>query len=111
MSFNINNPVVTATVLSGQTVSSSIDLNGAALGGLIFPAALTSTAVTFQVSTDNNTFTALYTTAGAAVSITVAASRAVPLVWDTFAPWRYVQLVMGSAEGADRAIIAIGRTT
>lgn len=97
----------TVTIASGQTVSGAVSLGGASLVGIITPAALTGTTLTFQASADGTTYVPVYTTAGVAASVTVAASRytAVPPTTIPGAP--YLKVVSGSAEGADRTITLV----
>lgn len=102
---------VEVTIASGQTVSTSASLflNGGIAGAILTPAALTGTALTFQVSYDNVTFTPLYATGGTAVSYTVGTSRAIPLDPAVFGSFPYLKLVSGSAEGADRTLTILVR--
>lgn len=93
----------TVTIANGATVSSAFDARGFATIGFATPAALTGTAITFQVSHDNVTFVPLKTTANAAVSVTVTTSSAYTIPSEV-KPWRYIKLVSGSAEGAARTI-------
>lgn len=95
----------TVTIANGETVSTAFDARGFASFGAILPAAFTGTAMTFQVSNDNTTFTALNNSSGA-VSLTVAQAKAYALPAD-LKPWRYFKLVSGSAEGADRTITVV----
>lgn len=100
----------TATILSGATSSDAVQLNGYGMVGIILPATLTSTAMTFTGSQDGSTYTALYNTSGTQLSITVAASRIVLFVPGDFVGINYLKLVAGSAEGADRTISVISRS-
>lgn len=96
------------TIASGATVSNEIELRTYMLGGIITPAALTSTALTFQVSaTKGGTYVPLYDSGGNQVSITVTTSRGYAITdseADALAPWGFVKIVGGSAEGADRVL-------
>jgi hypothetical protein len=96
------------TIANSQTVSDSVDTGPCELVGAEFPSTLTGASVTFQVSEDNTTFVPLYWE-GTEVQFTVAASRG--LSWDPakFAGWRYVKIVSGSAEGAERTITPLWR--
>lgn len=100
----------TLTITSGTQTSPTINLRGGGMVGLILPAALTSTAMTFTGSQDGTTFSALYNTSGTQLSITVAAARIVLFSPGDFVGINYVQLVAGTAEGADRVIQAISRS-
>lgn len=95
----------TTTILSGATASAAVQLEEASICGIRTPAALTGVALTFTCSdTAGGTFDPVMTAAGAAYTLTVAASRytvADPLV---FLGVKWVKVVSGSAEGADRII-------
>ena len=102
------------TIASGATVSDALDMGAGndALGGFagfITPAALTGSTFTFQVSVDDITYNALYN-ASTQLSIAVTTSRAYGFTADqrsTLAPWRFIKIVSGSAEGGARTIGAI----
>lgn len=97
------------TITSGQTVSAAIDLLGQVLCQIQIPAAFTGTTLTFQSSHDDSTYQALYNSGNIALSITVAAGRNYNIAPPDFAGCRFLKLVSGSAEGADRAIRLITR--
>jgi hypothetical protein len=96
-------------VSESATVSNALDMRGKTLVGLIMPAALTSTSITFTGSDDNVTFRALTNTSGTALTVTVSASKHICIVPADFASVRWLKLIMGSSEGADRTIIAVMR--
>jgi hypothetical protein len=98
------------TVASGNTTSDTINLNGFGMVGLILPAALTSTTMTFTGSQDGVNFTSLYNVVGTQLAITIAASRLILFSPGDFVGINYVQLVTGSAEGSDRLIQVISRS-
>ena len=100
---------VEVTIASSGTVSTAANLLGMRLVGIVTPAALTGTALTFQGSADGSTYTALYDTAGDAVGATVAADRWVVLDPADFAGIPYIKAVSGSAEAAERTITLIVR--
>jgi hypothetical protein len=100
--------LITATIASGQTVGSAVDLGTKRLFAIVTPAALTSTAMTFQASHDGTTYNAVYDDAGTQLSYTVAASRYIAIT--SPAKWigvRYLKLVGGSAEGGTRSIVLV----
>jgi hypothetical protein len=111
MSYYRKPTVLSTTILSGQTTSAALHLRDYVLVGLIMPAAFTGTTITFTASdTLGGTYVTIYDSSGAAISATVAASRAIGLTGaevDAVAPWQFVKLVSGSAEGADRIIKAV----
>jgi len=101
----------TADIASGGTTSQALRLGGKMIVGLIMPAAFTGATITFTVcDTATGTFVALYDSDGTQVSVAVAASRALGLSGaeaDAIAPFPYVKLVSGSAEGAARAVLVL----
>ena len=101
---NVTSIEGTAVVANGGTISTPFAVDGMARGSFSIPAALTSVAVTFQISNDQGvTYTALYNSSNTQISITVAASRAYPLPAELFGA-TYARMVFGSAEGAERTI-------
>jgi hypothetical protein len=105
----------TVTIASGQTVSDAERCDDATIVGIVTPAALTGIAFTFQVSADSTngtdgTFVPLRATpGGAALSFTVAAAGAYQVDPVNFMAWKWVKVVSGSAEAADRVIALIVR--
>ena len=93
-------------VSDSTTVSDAFDVQYFQLLGLIF-GTMTGTTMTFQVSdTLAGTYVALNDDAGSAYSITIASDKATGLgdVMAALAPFRFIKLVSGSAEAADRTI-------
>ena len=109
MTVAYNKSFVTATIASGATTSDAISMLDSAMTGVISPAALTGTAFTFTAcNAVDGTYVPVYDTEGNPVSITVTTSRAYGLSGseaDALAPWPFVKIVSGSAEGGDRSII------
>lgn len=99
----------TVTILSGATVSNSIDLGEMAVVGMQ-NATLTSTAMTFQASSDNSTFVVVKNTAGSSYSVTVASDTYTVIPPADLAGIRWLKVVAGSAEGADRVIKLVVRS-
>lgn len=67
---------VIAKITSGAAVSAEIDLGDKTLLGIAMPAAWDAAHLTFQVSVDGGvSFQEMFTSAAAAVDITVAASQ------------------------------------
>ena len=94
------------TVSSGQQLSESVSTDGMLLAGIICPATLTGTALTFDFSLDNTTFVDVVETNGTAVSYTVTAGDVVrvdPSGW-AFASTGFLRVVSDSSEAADRTI-------
>lgn len=93
-----------AVIASSGTVSGAVDLGDMSLTGLVVPI-MTGTALTFQVSADGTNYYVLHDYAKAAYTVTVdGTARAFYLLPATFAGWRWVKVVSGSAEGAERTI-------
>lgn len=105
------------TIASGATISDALDMGASpdAVGGLagfVMPSTFTGASVTFQVSTDDNTYQALYDSSNSQVSITVVASRSYAFKQDVRScvqPWRYIKIVSASNEGGARTIPALYR--
>jgi len=71
---------MTATIALNESLSSSVEVQGARLAGLRMPAAWTAAAVTLQGRTgDTGSWFDLYDGSGSELSVTVAASRWVVL--------------------------------
>ena len=114
----MSNPIVplgsyitrTITIPALETGSTKVDLNGATLVGIFFPA-MTSTAVGINVSTAiDGTFVPAYHNFGGTISnLTVGASARYlsvnPLVESSGI--KYLQLIAGSTESAERTITLV----
>ena len=110
--FNPNDTYnLTATILSGATTSGEIDLAGTDLCGLFMPASFTGTTIKITASNaSGGTFVTVQDGLGADFSLTVAASKYIPVSnLALVAGLRFIKLVSGSAEGADRVIILAAR--
>jgi ABC-type proline/glycine betaine transport system substrate-binding protein len=89
---------------SASATSAAIATEGMSPVGCQFPAALTSTTVTFQSATTlAGTYGAIYNSSGQ-VSYTVAASRYVSFNPADFYGVQYMKIVLGSAEAAARTL-------
>lgn len=95
---------LTAVIASSGTVSSAVDLVGTGLVAIQMPAAMTGVAITFQGSADGTTYGAIHDGAGAAVSITTAANLCVVVPESITRGFRYIKLVSGATEAAERTI-------
>lgn len=100
-------PVVkgeTATVAASGTTSGTIDKEGSTLCGLMTPAALTSTSITFKGGVTAASLLPVKDKYNTAISITCGTAEAAFYVLEPgdFAGMRYVQLVTGSTEVAER---------
>ncbi len=105
----VNAVEVVIVVATSTTVSSAAFMKNGVAGAIIMPAALTGTAISFQVSIDDTVYTPLYDTSGSAISYTVAASRVIPLNKEIFASFPYIKIVSGSAEAANRTFTILIR--
>jgi hypothetical protein len=99
----------TVTIANGGTASTTIDLQGRGLVAVILPSAFTGSIITFQASPDNNTFQALYNTANTQLSMSVTQGRTYLLSPSDLVGVRYLKLVSGSAEGAERTLTLMVR--
>lgn len=101
----------TLTITSGQTVSTAFAGGNTVAYGLQLPAAFTGTSITFQVSADKGTtYQALYDSTGSTqVSVSVTQGRSYDLP-DALTAWTHFKIVSGSSEGADRALVVVGKT-
>ena len=93
----------TFTILSGATSSDTIDLMGRSIVGLRTPA-MTGTALAIK---EGNTTPLALGDESAALSITVDGTGRSIRLGAPVAACRYVQLVAGSSQGADRSITVI----
>ncbi len=102
----------TITIANNGTTTAAVDTgllsthSKTQLVGISFPAAMTSTAMTFTAaSTEAGTYTTLTEVGGASnYSITVAASKRVPFDHRVFVTAPFIKCVAGSAEGAERTL-------
>ena len=86
--------------------SSSAQCDGLLLSGIVFPAAMTGTSVTFDFSFDGSTWVDVVETDGTEVSYTVSAGNVVrvdPSGW-AFASPGFLRISSGSSEASDRTI-------
>lgn len=92
--------VDSVTILNGAQYSNAIDQLKHVVTGIEFPAAMTGTGLTFQVSQDNTNFVDVYN-----VTITKQNSKLV-LVGSAYRSLegmgRYLRLASSGAEGANR---------
>ena len=93
----------TLTIANGATASEAFFFGPYAMAAVIMPSTLDGTALTFQVSGDGVTYVALDDGEGAAVGMTVAASKAYALP-DALAVYQYFKLVMGTSQTDDSVI-------
>lgn len=91
-----------AVIASGETASNAIDLDQLLAFGLVCPATVDGTSVTFTAATTSGgTFKTLKNSSGSTISYTIANSSYIALNPADFYGVRYLKLVT-SAAGADR---------
>lgn len=96
---------IQAVILSGEMVSSAIQVSGATAVGILLPAGMTSTIMTFLVSADGVDYRELADRDDNLVSQTIGINeRAYCLTPALFFPWNYIKLVVNQAEAAERTI-------
>ena len=98
--------------VSGSNPSSDgVSTDGMLLAGIIFPAAMTGSTVTFDFATDNSTWVDVVETDGTEVSYTVSVGNVVrvdPSGW-AFASSGFIRVTSNGTEAADRNITLIFR--
>ena len=110
--YKTNVKEVLIDVSDNATISSGVNTDGMLLTGLVFPAAMTGTEVTFDFSIDGTNWYDVVETDGTAVTYTVTAGDAVrvdPSGW-AFASSGFIRVTSGSTKTADRSIKLIFRT-
>lgn len=101
---------VSATILSGQSLSSVIDLSEGRLARIHIPAAWTAANLTFQASSDGASFADLYDAYGAEYSVVVGgAARSIMVPLSDFIGIRYIKVRSGTSaapvnQAADRTL-------
>jgi hypothetical protein len=110
ISFPDQRALTSVTISSGTTTSPEIDLGGTDLVGIMLPATMTSTTMTFTAATaTGGTYQAVQDGAGNTISKTISGGKYIAIDPTTLHGVRYLKLVSGSSEGADRAITVISR--
>lgn len=96
----------TIDISENATTSTVVETDGLLVSGIIFPASMTGTSVTFEVTSTNSSgnFKALKETDGTAVSYTVSADSHVRVDPSGWAGVGALKIVSGSSEAADRVI-------
>ena len=100
-------------ISDNATTSSAAQCDGLLLSGIVFPAAMTGSAVTFDFSFDGTNFVDVVETDGTEVSYTVTAGdivRVDPSGW-AFASTGFLRIVSDSSEAADRTINLIFKSS
>lgn len=101
---------LTATILSGQSVSAAVNLGGLRLFGLVMPAAWTTANLTFQMSPDNGvSWSNIFDINGVEFTVTAAASRFITFDPAALPAVQWLQIRSGTSgtpvvQAADRNI-------
>ena len=93
--------------------SDGVSTDGMLLAGIIFPAAMSGSNITFDFSLDNSSWVDVKETDGTEVSYTVSAGdfvRVDPSGW-AFASSGYIRVTSDSSEAADRNITLLFRAS
>jgi hypothetical protein len=93
--------------------SDGVSTDGMLLAGIIFPAAMSGSNITFDFATDNSSWVDVVETDGTEVSYTVSAGNLVrvdPSGW-AFASSGYIRVTSDSSEAADRNITLLFRAS
>lgn len=98
----------TATIAASSATSGEVDLEGGKLVGVIMPAAWDAATLSVQASTaSGGTFADVYSSAGAQVSWTVAASQYIAIDPATVGGVEFVKLVSSATQTAQRDLTVI----
>jgi len=92
--------------------SEGVNVENMLLCGVVFPATMTGTGITFDYSVDNSSWVDVFETDGTEVSYTVSAGNVVridPSGW-AFASNGYIRVTSDATEAADRKIKLLFRT-
>jgi hypothetical protein len=93
------------TIANGATISTSYELGGTHLIGILMPSAFTGTKLTIEGSIDGTNFYQLYgSTSGTAKEIKVAVNRFIEIENNYDNPFDYIRLVSASVETGERKI-------
>lgn len=99
----------TVTILSGQTDSNAIDLQGHTVVGLRMPAAFTGATVTLmEAKLPGDTFSPI-NPSGVGATYPVTASQTIGIPSNNAACASQLKIRSSSSEAADRSIIVISR--
>lgn len=100
--FNYNQSV---SIANGAQSSAAINCGGMVLVGIMFPAAFTGTAITFEMcDTIDGTYVPMYNAAGV-MTYTIAQGRYIAVNRVDFYGVNFLKIKSGSAEGAIRTLV------
>lgn len=95
--------------ISGNT-SAEIDLQGNTVVGVHMPAAFTGTSITFQAAQGSGgTYQPVKDGAGNSYSLTVAAAQFIPIDPVKMSGVRFMKIVSGSTEAAERTLQVVSK--
>ena len=100
-------------ISDNATTSSAAQCDGLLLSGIVFPAAMTGSTVTFDFSFDGTNFVDVVETDGTEVTYTVTAGDVVrvdPSGW-AFATGGFLRVTSNGTEAADRSIQLIFKSS
>jgi len=100
---------IEATIANAGQTSTEIDLGTVTVCGIELPAPFTGTSLTFQVSRNSGGTYKTMMVSGTTYTETVAQDRFISLDPSIFAGVRWLKVVSGSAEAAERTIVVVGR--
>lgn len=96
---------IAATIAAGQTESTPVNVSGCTAVGMLVPDGMTSTLLAFMVSYDGVNYKPAYDVNNDPISqVITSTGGGYTLNPATFFPWRYIKLVAGTAEAAERII-------
>lgn len=106
--FNSHYYNVPVSITLSGTTSTVADLGNHTVSGILVPAGMTGTKITFLVSVDNITFLELRQPDGDAYAITINATAAAYAIGpQDIAGMRYIKAVSNAAEGAARVLTIV----
>lgn len=100
---------LTTTIAVGQTDSAAIDLSGLELVGFFIPSNFIATSISLQTAIAiGGTYVAVQDGSGATYSLTVAASKYVPVNnFNIVAGLRFLKITAGAAQTGTDAVITL----
>lgn len=99
---------LTVTIASGAAQSGAVDLNGHSLVGVLLPATLDGTSLTFQTSSAiGGTYVDVHDGGSGSLTKTVAASKHVYLDPMPFLGVRFLKLTMGTNQSTTDTVITL----
>jgi phosphoglycerol transferase MdoB-like AlkP superfamily enzyme len=105
---------ITATILSGASLSAAVFLGSGALARIDMPAAWTAATLTFQLSPDGVTYRNLYDASGVEYEVQASAAYSIAMPVADFQGAQYLKVRSGTAgvpvnQGADRLLTLIAQ--